>query len=266
MSESAKNFRAVQELITLQGHEGSVYHVARLNERKFITSSQDKTIKIWDAYEMRLVTTMDINDFISCMAVIPGKMFIGAVGIKSDYLYAWDSASGFMGKDVELVMHEYVEEPITCIIANEIKGYKTFCTGDVQGEIKMYSVKECSLMFSFKPHSDKIMCMAECKLQSNKFRGCILSGSDDFNFLLISINPKGNTHNVLGTYSVRGPVNSIEELTESNVAVATSNVVQIWDLERTDLNIREVPFHSEMITKVIGVEQGEYFFSTGYDK
>ena len=97
----------------LEGHEGSVYHIVRLSENRFITSSQDQTIKIWDAEELRIITTMEINDYITVMTVVPGKFLMAAIGHNSDYLFAWDASDNFSGSECDLVMHEFTESPIT---------------------------------------------------------------------------------------------------------------------------------------------------------
>jgi len=76
-------------------HEGSVYHVARLTENWFVTSSQDQTIKIWDAEELWIITTMEVNDYITVLEVVPHKYLLAAIGHNSDYLFVWDARDNF---------------------------------------------------------------------------------------------------------------------------------------------------------------------------
>ena len=39
--DSGKNLKSLQLIMDLEGHEGSVYHIVRMSENRFITSSQD---------------------------------------------------------------------------------------------------------------------------------------------------------------------------------------------------------------------------------
>ena len=108
--------RALQSIIDLSGHQGSVYHATRFNENRFLTSSQDQTIKIWDAEELRIITTLEVNDYITVMEVVPTKYLLAAIGHNSDYFFVWDASENFAGKECDLVMHEYLDSPITAIV------------------------------------------------------------------------------------------------------------------------------------------------------
>lgn len=93
--DSAKNLKALQLVMDFDDHEGSVYHICRLNENRFVTSSQDQTIKIWDSEELRIITTLEVNDYITVLEVIPNKYLLAAIGHNSDYLFAWDASDNF---------------------------------------------------------------------------------------------------------------------------------------------------------------------------
>jgi len=93
--DSAKNLKALQLVMDFDDHEGSVYHISRFSETRFITSSQDQTIKIWDSEELRIITTLEVNDYITVLEVIPYKFLLAAIGHNSDYFFAWDGRDNF---------------------------------------------------------------------------------------------------------------------------------------------------------------------------
>jgi WD40 repeat protein len=131
---------------------------------------------------------MNIRDFVSCLCVIPGHLLIAAIGIKSDYLYAWDASDDFSGEDVELVFSLYCEDPITAIINCQTKFNKYFLTASMSGTIKVWSSKENKALLEIRPHRDKILCMHE--ITKNKvYKGCFVAGSEDNTFSLFSFDP-----------------------------------------------------------------------------
>ena len=53
---------------------------------------------------------------ITVMEVVPTKYLLAAIGHNSDYFFVWDASENFAGKECDLVMHEYLDSPITAIV------------------------------------------------------------------------------------------------------------------------------------------------------
>ena len=56
------------------------------------------------------------------------------------------------------------------------------------------------------------------------------------------------------------------ELRPGFIAVSDNNIVQIWDLGRTQSYKREVIHHEDQIVKFISLDEGDYVLSVGRDK
>jgi WD40 repeat protein len=252
----------------LEDHEGSVYHAMRLSENRFITSSQDQTIKIWDAEELRIITTLEVNDYITVMEVIPGKYLLAAIGHNSDYLFAWDARENFMGRECDLVLHEFCDSPITqiCHLKHHGRGEEELvAVGNAKGEVAIWDLLELELDFECEIH-DKGEIKSLIELQRGKYKGYLVTGGDDFSFKLIKLKEASHEYEIIASFGARGPVSTLCELKPGTVAVSDSNIVQIWDLNRPGTYIKEVIHHEDQIVKFVAIDNGEFVMSVGRDR
>jgi len=44
---------------------------------------------------LRIITTLEVNDYITVLEVVPYKYLLAAIGHNSDYLFAWDARDNF---------------------------------------------------------------------------------------------------------------------------------------------------------------------------
>lgn len=70
----------------------------------------------------------------------------------------------------------------------------------------------------------------------------------------------------MSNYETGGHVRSVCELTDGLVAIAVQNMIEVWNLSNKDGPVRRLSGHTEMITKLCRIQNGNYFFSSGYDK
>jgi len=148
--------KGLNEAVTLAGHSGAVYHLAKLNHRKFVTCSQDKTIKFWDLKEMRCITTMDVGEFVSALCVVPKTLLIGIIGDRSNRIYFWDARQEFQDQTVDLLKTARSPSPISCIHPCKAKGYKYFATGDLAGSVHLWDAFQAKLLVTMKLHSKRV--------------------------------------------------------------------------------------------------------------
>ena len=245
-----------------------MYHISRFNENRFVTSSQDQTIKIWDAEELRIITTLEVNDYITVMEVVPTKFLLAAIGHNSDYFFAWDASENFAGKECDLVLHEYTDAPITSIVHLKHHGkddQEIVAVSDAKGEVEIWNMGELELEYKAQVHEKgEIKCLVE--IQKGKNKGCVVTGGDDFTFKLVRLNVYGHSFNVLQSFTTSGPVNCIVEMSENRVCIAKKNTSQIWDLTKPKKAIKEATHHSDQIARMIPLDNGEFIFSVGRDQ
>ena len=57
----------------------------------------------------------------------------------------------------------------------------------------------------------------------------------------------------------------ITELMDNRVAVCDNNIVQIWDLNKTTIYLKEVVHHEDQIAQMLPMDEGEFLLTVGRD-
>jgi len=80
-------------LYSFSSHSKAVWCIIELDDRKFASGSEDRTIKIWDAQEGRLVKTITGHkDQVRALLKINSALF--ASGSSDKQIIVWDSSTG----------------------------------------------------------------------------------------------------------------------------------------------------------------------------
>jgi len=159
------------------------------------------------------------------MECVPGKFLLAAIGHNSDYLFAWDASDNFAGQECDLVLHEFCDSSITCIVHLKQHGTgndELVAVSNSKGEVAMWNMEELELDFECEIHQrGEIRSMIE--LQQGRHRGHLVTGGDDFSFKLIKI--KGTSYEIIQSFGARGPVTCLSELKTGHIACADKNIV-----------------------------------------
>lgn len=136
------------------------------------------------------------------MEVVPSKYLMAAIGHNSDYLFAWDARENFSGQECDLVLHEFLESPITCIVHLKHHGkgdQELVAVGNAKGEVGIWDMEELELDFECQIHEKgEIKSMIE--LNGGRYKGYLVTGGDDFSFKLVKIKEAVHEYEIISSF------------------------------------------------------------------
>jgi WD40 repeat protein len=121
------------------GHKMAIISCAFIDDNRLATSSIDRTVKIWDLTEKKLLFTLIPaegklgNPYIFCGIVSDGKKIV-TVSL-SGTLYSWDVETLADNKLPDLILYGH-QNPVTCI--DMAKNAKEFITGDTNNMVLIW--------------------------------------------------------------------------------------------------------------------------------
>ena len=121
------------------GHKMAIISCAYIDDNRLATCSIDRTVKIWDLTEKKLLFTLIPaegklgNPYIFCGIVSDGKKIV-TVSL-SGTLYSWDVETLADNKLPDLIIYGH-QNPVTCI--DMAKNAKEFITGDTNNTVLIW--------------------------------------------------------------------------------------------------------------------------------
>ena len=153
-----------EEIKTIKEHSSNVVSLYELNNKKIISGSYDKTIKLWNQNTFSCEQTIVEKNIIKCiLEFVPGMLLIGS---DSENIHLWDINSP----------HDIIFEfkghllAINCLVKCDDNFFAS-ASNDADIRIWNYFKKECDKVLS--GHDSNIFCLI--KLKNNK----LCSGSAD---------------------------------------------------------------------------------------
>jgi general transcriptional corepressor TUP1 len=91
--------RSIKHVFT--GHEQDIYSLDYAGSGRYIASgSGDKTVRLWDVLEGKLVYTLSIEDGVTTVAMSPDGHYVAA-GSLDKSVRVWDTTSGYLVERLE---------------------------------------------------------------------------------------------------------------------------------------------------------------------
>jgi hypothetical protein len=145
---------------TLQGHQNSICGLSSM-DGKLVSSSFDKTIKIWDlSTGKRIATLKGHAGAVFCLSSMEGKLVSGS---RDKTIKIWDLSTGKC-----IATLEGHEGPVSCLSSMDGK----LVSGSYDKTIKTWDLSTGKCIATLKGHAGSVFCLSSVE-------GKLVSGSAD---------------------------------------------------------------------------------------
>ena len=243
--ETFKNFELKY---SIEGHQDNIISLIELNNKKIMTASYDKKIKIWNTYNYKCELTIEEEEKIICLIEFePNIILIGTSSGKINLWNLWDINN--IKKEYSFIGHSL---SVNCLVkCNE----NIFASGSNDTDIRIwdYSQKQCINIL--KGHHSNIFCLI--KLNNNK----LCSGSADKTLRIWNWKQNDCEMILKGHNSW---VKSICQLKNGNIISGSDdNSIIIWN--NNYIKEKELKGHQGSIKSLCNIND-KYFASGSFDK
>lgn len=118
MRSEGKDHASDDVVAMLQGHTDWVSDIAYLNEKRLISSSRDKTIKLWDVSKSSCISTVDHLDEPQSRLAASSSCFVSG-GDCDGYVTLWDVGTGKRVRKVKFIKDDEPSKLYTLTLAKQ---------------------------------------------------------------------------------------------------------------------------------------------------
>mmetsp|Transcript_51379 Transcript_51379/g.61881 ORF Transcript_51379/g.61881 Transcript_51379/m.61881 type:complete len:472 (-) Transcript_51379:419-1834(-) len=239
---------------TYNGHKDQITHIAKLDNKTFLTASRDAVVKMWDVASGKCLESFVHDIKVTAVAVIPGKKSF-LTGSCDNSIRLWNIAQP---GDHSRTFYGH-ERTVTSL---KMVNTSMFISGSEDKTAKLWHIKTGECMRSFRGHTESVTSI--CILGSNKF----VTGSADgtaklWNYsgsIMKSFKKNWCINTFIGhTMGVSSVANNngVTFLTGSN-----DNTVKLWDTETGEC-LKTFFGHSACVTSVARLDTTTFISGSG---
>jgi WD40 repeat protein len=162
-TEKNKSLRKYSE------HKKEVVCITIIDENKFISSSKDLFIKIWNVKESISIKTIDPEGVYPLSIVILNEKFI--TGDSDGLIRLWKLDGEFLINTKDKEINDEVQQGITCLT---LLDNNRILSGEVDGSICLWNIETMALEIRFESHIKEVTSIVKCN--DEKFFSCSEDG------------------------------------------------------------------------------------------
>jgi WD40 repeat protein len=250
-SFALRNFHTNEDSHTFDGHSTNIYSINCSSDNRFVASSADKTVKLWDRQTGECLRILEHDDQVYYVAFSPDDCIL-ASGCANCRISLWNVTTG---KRIKILRgHTSWICPISFSPDGQI-----LASGSADKLIKLWDINTGECIETFEGHSSLVR-----SINFSPDGTLLVSGSDDQTVMIWNINKRrrittlrGNSRRIFST--------CFDSIGQSLVSGGDDAVVRLWNV-RTGQVFDNLYGHLGRILSVRFSPHGELVASCSEDK
>lgn len=227
-----------------KGHASPVTQVVSVDQRRFLSSSWDTTVRLWEADTGDCIRTFrGHGDWVTDISVLDSKHFISGSDDRSIKLWSFDK---------DECIRTFVGHSSFVKSLGSVNGDR-FLSGSRDRTVKLFSVSTGHCLQTFKGHTDVVSAIVS--LRSDMFA----SGSHDCSVKIWNVSSE-TCSKTLGGHT--GVIKSLAAVSENElISGSDDKTIRLWNVD-SGRCLREFGSNDALVFSVIHLCEG-FFLSCG---
>ena len=242
---STRQDALIEPILKFKGHTSPVTQIAVVDHKRFISSSWDTTVRMWDADTGACLRTFrGHRDWVHAISVLDRRHFISGSDDRTIKLWNVDS---------EECVRTFEGHSSFVKALSPMPGGDKFLSGSRDRTVKLFAVATGGCLQTFEGHVDVVSAIVA--LDSNHFA----TGSHDNNIKYWNISSKSCSRTLVGH---TGSIKTLAAVSDTEIVSGSDDkVIRLWNVT-TGKCLREFGSKTSLVFSVTYICEG-FFLSCG---